>query len=301
MSTIYDPAMPVSSPPAADPFRHGWRYVRVTRPDGSVDVDQVPLSLEDVLHPEEGDVNLHCEGHDEDCKYLKAALQARLAANPTALVLSDCRVDFSTPGVRPLGPDIVVFFDSTHYTNWYTFEVAAEGVRPVLVIEVTSPDYRKNDFVAKLDYYHRAGVPLYVIVDSDEPEVGRRIDFYAYRNTPEGYERIELAERRVWLEPVGLWLEVTESRSGERVSLYDPQLGQDYGTYVQEFARAQAERDRAEAESDRADAASTLAIHERARANAEKARADNEARARVDLEEQVRRMSEELKRFRSRD
>jgi len=39
----------------ADPYRYGWRYVRCEREDGVVVTEQVPLTLEDVLHPQEGD------------------------------------------------------------------------------------------------------------------------------------------------------------------------------------------------------------------------------------------------------
>src|SRR5258707_22975 len=88
-----------------DPFRHGWRYVQVTRPDGSVDFDQVPLTMEDVLHPEEGDKNLYSDMHTGDCHYLRYVLDTKLADKPSALVLTYCRVDFGIPGVRPLGPD----------------------------------------------------------------------------------------------------------------------------------------------------------------------------------------------------
>ena len=38
-----------------------------------------------------------------------------------------------------------------------------EGVRPRLIIEVSSPDSRVNDVVTKVDHYYRAGVPYYVI------------------------------------------------------------------------------------------------------------------------------------------
>ena len=47
--------------------------------------------------------------HVNDCFYLKAVFDARLAGDPEALVLADCRVDWNLPGVRPLGPDIAVF------------------------------------------------------------------------------------------------------------------------------------------------------------------------------------------------
>jgi hypothetical protein len=46
-----------------DPFRYGWRYVKRVLPDGTVDLEQMPLTLEDVLHPQEEDhisyTNLH--------------------------------------------------------------------------------------------------------------------------------------------------------------------------------------------------------------------------------------------------
>ncbi len=312
MSTIRDSALPYTPPPGADPFRHGWRYVQVTHADGSIEFDQIPLTMEDVLHPEEGDVNVQTDGHMRDCLYLRAALEARVADDPSAVVLTDCRVDFGAPGVRPLGPDIVVFRGLQRRKDWSTFDVLAEGAQPQFVIEVTSPEYRRNDAQIKVDYYHRAGVPLYVIVDSDDLEQGRRLRFFAFQDSEDGYEPIELTDRRVWLEPVGLWLEVAEGYAGERVSLYDPKLGRDYGTYTEEHARAESERarantatDRAEAERNRANAATDRADAERVRANvaiaeaeAERNRANAEATARLDLEDQLRQMAEELRRLR---
>ena len=44
--------------------------------------------------------------------------------------------------------------------NWGTFSVVKEGVRPSLIIEVTSPKTRKGDMVDKVDEYALAGVPL---------------------------------------------------------------------------------------------------------------------------------------------
>ena len=319
MSTIKATTAPAPALPDADPFRHGWRYVKVTRPDGKVEFDQVPLSMEDVLHPEEGDVNLQGDAHLEDCLYLKSAFMARLADNPGAIVLSDCRVDFSTPDVRPLGPDIGIFFDAKRHNNWATFELAAEGARPILVIEITSPDYWDNDFVRKVDLYYRCGVPLYVIVDVSETKTTRHLDFYAFQTTPDGYEPIEVTDRRIWLEEVGLWLEMSEDDLGERVSLYDPERGRQYGTYTAEFERAQAgerhaetervradteerraetEWIRAEAERRRADAERLRADVERSRAEAIERRSETEREARIALEEQVRQMRAELMRLR---
>ena len=54
MSEETTPAPPTvtlpQAPPKGDPFRLGWRYVPRRDENGLVQVTQVPLSLEDVLH-----------------------------------------------------------------------------------------------------------------------------------------------------------------------------------------------------------------------------------------------------------
>ncbi len=191
MSTVSTSKRPIPPLPKPDPYRYGWRYVRVEGPDGSVSFDQVPLTLEDVLFPEVGDFIVQADAHIGDWTYLRVVFKARLAGDPAAVVITDCRVDWNIPGVRPLGPDFAVFFDVKQHRDWATLDVAAEGARPVLVVEITSPDTRQNDLVAKVDYYYRAGVPLYVITDAkDEHDGGRRLELIAYRHTPAAYERI---------------------------------------------------------------------------------------------------------------
>lgn len=37
------------------------------------------------------------------------------------------------------------------HQNWSTFDVAAEGVRPALIVEITSPETRMLDLALKLD------------------------------------------------------------------------------------------------------------------------------------------------------
>src|SRR5262249_31727965 len=154
-------------------------------------LDQVPLTLEDVLHPEVGDFIVQTDAHDNDRAYLKAVFKLRLRADRTAAVLSDCRVDWNLPGIRPLGPDVAVFFGVRRHIDWATFDVAAERARPALVIEVTSPETRSNDIGIKLDFFHRARVPLYVIADVvEETEEERRIELIGYRRSPARYRRI---------------------------------------------------------------------------------------------------------------
>src|SRR5437660_1491960 len=168
MSTISDPQAPRASRFDADRFRYGWRYVRRDLPDGGVDWDQVPLTLEDVLHPQMGDVQVLSRSHGNDCNYLKDVFEARLAGDPSAVVLADTGVKWDVPELRHHSPDVAVILGVRQQRDWGMFEVAEEGVRPALIVEVTSPASRVNDVVTKVDHYYRAGVPHYVIVDARE-------------------------------------------------------------------------------------------------------------------------------------
>ena len=90
-------------------------------------------------------------------------------------MISDHRVDWNIPGVRPLAPDVAVFFNVQRRDDWETFNVKAEGAIPALVVEVTSRSTRKNDLGIKVDYYHRAKVPLYLIADAVGRGAKRRV------------------------------------------------------------------------------------------------------------------------------
>ena len=252
MSTVSRPKPPKSPPPEPDPFRYGWRYVRVEGPDGTISFDQIPLTLEDVLHPEVGDFIVQTDGHDSDLNYLKDVFKAQLADDPQKAVISDCRVDWNLPGVKPLGPDVAVFRGIKRHRDWSTFDVKAEGAEPLLVVEVTSPDTRQNDVVIKVDYYHRAKVPLYVIADVREQGEDRVIELIGYRYERAGYQRIPLDERGwIWLEPVQLWLGLSRDRLGnyERLACFD-RTGAEVGDYTAiSTALADAIKARAEAES----------------------------------------------------
>src|SRR3712207_5836999 len=90
----------------ADPFRYGWRYVQHDRPDGTFDIEQVPLTLEDVLHPQVGDQMPHSDAHQRRLHYLRSVFEARLAGDPSAVVLDDVLIAWDTPGLKAHAPDI---------------------------------------------------------------------------------------------------------------------------------------------------------------------------------------------------
>jgi colicin import membrane protein len=296
MSTV-----PTSQLPEPDPFRYGWRYVRVRGPGGKESLEQVPLTLEDVLHPETGDFIVQSDPHDDDVSYLKYVFKSRLTENPRTVVVSDCRVDWNLPGIRPLGPDVAVFFDVKKRKLWATLNVAAERVKPALVAEVTSPDTRRNDVEIKVDYYHRARVPLYVIADAvHEDGEKRRLRLIGYRYTRSRFRQIAPdAAGRLWLEPLGVWLGVTQDRQlgYDRLACYDGKSGEEIGDYAAITAALAAERAARERADRRAKAETARAKRLAAKAKAEAAKAKAEASARALAEARIRELEATIRRL----
>jgi colicin import membrane protein len=279
-------------PPADDPFRYGWRYVRRPTPDDPDHLEPVPLTLEDVLHPEEGDFIVHSDRHETDRMYLTAVLRARLEAHGRAIVLSDVRVAWDVPDLRPHGPDVMVIPGLRERRDWSTFDVAEEGVRPALIIEITSPETRENDVVWKVAHYARAGVAQYVIVDNIGRRGERQLQLLDYRLVGDTY-RLQPPDERGWvyLELADLWVGV----EGDHVVCYadDGTAFGDYATVVQQAAEAEARARAAEEQAQREAAARAEAEEQARREAAARAEAEEQARreaaARAEAEEQARR------------
>ncbi len=290
MSQIVPPSTrPASGDP--DPFRLGWKEERRELPDGGFDYVNVPLTLEDVLHPEENYKIMNGSRHEEERYYLWGVIRHRLGLDQHSLALSDQGVYWDDPTLKHHCPDIAVIFGVREpRDHWPSFHVAEEGVRPALIIEIVSPFNRPNDVVTKFEQYHRAGVPWYVIAD--------RIQFdgpptlIGYRHTPEGYVEFPPDEQgRLLLEPIGLKLGV----KGDRLALYDAVTGEEQGDYDAVRRDLQAERQARQAAEEKAQAETEARQHaeEKVQSEAaareaaeEKARAETEARQAA--EEEVR-------------
>jgi hypothetical protein len=217
--------------------------------------------------------------------------ETQLEDEPAAAVISDHLVDFNILGVRPLAPDVTVFFNMKRRDDWETFDVKAEGAKPALVVEVTSQATRKNDLGIKVDFYHRAKVPLYLIADAVGRGTKRRVTLIGHQYQRNGYKRITPDEQgRVYLKPVRLWIGVTRDpgKGYERLACYDPATGEEVG-------------DHAAIVKDRKLAWAVAAEQSRARAEAEalvqfeRLRAEAEARARAQAEARVRELEAALK------
>jgi Uma2 family endonuclease len=218
-------------PPEPDPYRYGWRFLKKVQHDGRTDLVQVPLTLEDVLHPQEGDVIPETDIHEQERGDLKRIFGTRLSREEGGLVLSDCLIEWGVPGVRNHSPDVSAFtglrvpFDP----RMGTFHLALSGGRCLFLIELVSPDTRSNDVVEKVREYHEVRVPLYIIVDQEREDGPRRL--LGYRYTRPGYRQVRLDRQgRLLLKPLGLYLAVEENR----VVCYDAATGERFGDYGQE-------------------------------------------------------------------
>lgn len=279
------PAVVAASP--GDPFRYGWRYVRHERPDGSYEIEEVPLTLEDLLHPEEGDHVTHSEAHQRRCIYLYNVLQERIAADAQAVVLQDVRITWDVPELRPHGPDLMVIFGVHQRKNWRTFAVAQEGVRPALIIEVTSPETASLDRSDKLDHYEQADVPLYIVVDAVTTRQQPGMRLLGYSLQAGIYQPLRPDEHgRLWLEPVRLWLGIM----ADEIVCYD-EAGQPLGNYAELHAALEAEvQARAEAEA-------RAAAEVQARTEAEQRAHEAEQRAQA-AEARMRELEAQLRQLR---
>jgi Uma2 family endonuclease len=278
--------------------------VQRARPDGSVAWERVPLTLEDVLHPRMGDVIPENTRHNRERVYVASLCRASLAHRPGALVLSNCLIDWGREDLGDPAPDIAPVLnvaDPRRPRN--KFDVAREGTRPFLIIEIVSPDTRVNDVERKFEEYYRAGVPLYVIVDEEWEGAPRRV--LAYRHTPQGYEAIPPdAHGRVLLQRVGVLLGLRDNH----VVCYDAVTGEEVGDYTQVTQAQAREREArlAAEQRERQQAEARAAAEQRAREEAQarqaaEERARAEAEARQAAEQKLRDLEAELRRLRGED
>lgn len=279
---IYSPR-----PEPEDAFRYGWRYLRREGPDGRETWERVPLTLEDVLHPQEEDVVTQSVTHQLRQEYLHTVLAAQLAHDPTAIVVADLLIDWDVPGLKGHGPDIAVILGVRERKNWSTFHVAEEGVRPALLIEITSPATASLDRSVKVEEYEAAGVETYVLIDTARSRSFPALRLIGYGLTPDGYQLLVPDERgRLWLAVARTWLGIADNE----IVCYD-EMNRPLGDYVTLATTLRRAEQRAADE-----AAARLEAEHRA-AQAER-RADEEARTRAAAEARLRALEDELRRLR---
>jgi Uma2 family endonuclease len=218
--------------PNVDPFRFGMRPKYFRLPNGEVEDQSIPLTAEDLLDPQLGDeIWVQGGSHAKFSVGLYGLLDRHFEEVPAVLVTYDMKMIWGIPGLVDPAPDVAVIRGVRDKDEpRQVFDVAQEGVRPCLVIEVVSPQYeetRHNDYEKKVVIYKRAGIPEYLII---EPVFTRGLpvrQLTGYRlDSKKGYQRIEPdGEGRLFSETMGLFfgiakdltLAVFDARTGKRL------------------------------------------------------------------------------------
>lgn len=289
-------------PPLGE-FAIGWRDVERRDANGHVHFDQIPLTLEDALHPQLGDHVVRGTAHNRDCHFLWDVFRRSVAQDPSAVVYHNVGIYWEDDCLRHHAPDIAVVSgvqNPEHDRDG--FHCAREGTRPRLLLEVTSPNTRDNDVVAKVGAYHRAKVPYYILVDAHELDhEPRTLRIIGYRYEAAAWSLMPLDDQgRLWLEEFGFWL---GSKDG-RVACFhkDGRALNDYVSLAAELEAIRAQTGEIEAQTARIEAQTASDIQACLKAEAQiardiQARAEAEARVLV-LEKKIRAAEEELRRLR---
>lgn len=259
-------------PPSVQPdWSLGWRYERGRRADGREEDVRIPLTPAEALHPKEGYIipvrTLHDRLTDDLCYMLRAHCEQQ----PDVVVFHDLVFTWDQPAVGDYAPDVAVVPNvRDHHADRVTFDVAVEGTRPSLIIEITSPSTRETDRVKKVKDYALVGVQEYIYIDHTTRRGKEIWEIAGFRLDGDRYlPMLPDEDGAYFCETVGLRIGLEEGR----VWLEDANSGEDLLTAQQVSAARDAEAARADAEAMRATA-------EAERANAEtEARKAAEARA----------------------
>jgi Uma2 family endonuclease len=296
----------VAEPPEADPFRYGWRPRYVRLPDGEVIEEQIPLTAEDLLDPQDGDVVGQSAYHFFLLILLADLLGRYYTDQKDVFVAGDLKMLWRIPGLKNPAPDIAVIPGvRDREADRKSFDVVAEGTRPWLVIELvssTDEETRNNDYDKKVRIYERARIPEYLILDPPTSYTQGRFLLTGHRLGPDGLYRpiAPDAQGRILSETTGLLF--APPVSGRAVQVFEAATGTPLLSSMAEsearkaaekraaaeWRRAEAERRRAEAARRRAEAASQHAEEEKRRAEVEWQRAETAeaelARLRAEIE-----------------
>jgi len=199
-----------------DPYRYGYRHIFKTVDDIITITGRIPLTLEDLLHPEEEDRRVQNPHHSLACYALQTGNVKQFADDPDILILHDVRIDWNVAGIRPFGPDITIVLNGKMEDEEKgTYVVGEDGDAPIMVFEVTSPSTRPQDFFDKPILMQQIGLPYYFVIDI----ATRNKRVYGYELNEAGcYIGIRPDEQeRVWVEPAKMWLGL----NGKKVECFD--------------------------------------------------------------------------------
>ena len=195
---------PEATPRRGTRFRYGSRIVHMPQGDGTMLWREVPLTVDDFLDPEEGDLMVQGNWHDWVLSALSGMLRRWLERSLEVTVFSDFKMRWGIPDIPEPAPDVCVVRGLRERRKYRgSLDLKAEGVRPCLLIEVVSPLYRHHDYESKVEIYQRVGIEEYLII---EPREDQPFALAGYHLGPKGrYQLIVPDAGRLLSKTTGLW------------------------------------------------------------------------------------------------
>jgi Uma2 family endonuclease len=201
-------------------------------PDGRVEIEEIPVTPELFLDPPPFEHKIvQGRKHNFYVQDLCSRLAVHFTGRQDVLILSDVKHYLGVPRLPAPCPDVSVI-QGLPFRDLEPeiFDVAVEGVRPSLIIEVVSPkdpEIRKMDMEKKPRVYARAGIPEYIYLDPPRRKNGRRIQLVGHRLGARGRYRAmkQDAEGRLVSETTGLLFSV--SAKGDQVVIVEAATGRE--------------------------------------------------------------------------
>ncbi len=279
-------------PRRKDPFRLGFRERMITTPDGREVLEQIPLTPEDLIYPEEGDVVSQGMPHFSFLKSWIASMVYHLEKRPGFVVTSDVNLVLRHDK-RNCAPDIAVIKgDFDHLGLEAGINLREVGGRLLFALEAVSTSEKEienKDIEKNVDRYAREGVREYFTV---YPKTKNKVsDLVGRRLGPAG-KYVDIApdaQGRVASEMVGLLFSIDAGTKGLVVE--DAETGKRLLIFEEEAkARQQAEA----AQQQEAEA------RQKAEAAQQQAEADleKESQARLEAFAEIERLKAQLRQSR---
>lgn len=257
-------------------WARGWRYEVVQTADDLQETVRIPLTPEEILHPQEGFVMPERTDHDRICDDLRDMLRTWALSHPEFTIFHNLVFAWDNPDIGDYAPDISVVPNVREpEADRGKFLVANEGTRPTLAIEVVSPISREADRVKKVKDFAQLGIAEYIYIDCRRRKRGIVSELAGFRLEDGVYQSLALDEDgAVYCATLGLRFGI----NGAKVWIEDVATGEDL---LDHLATAQALR-QAQAQ--------LQVVEERATAEAE---------ARRLAEQQLAALTEELRALRA--
>ncbi|HEW97943.1 MAG: hypothetical protein DRR16_21295 [Candidatus Parabeggiatoa sp. nov. 3] len=279
--------------PQVEEFPYGWRIKTETLPSGEEIYTQIPLTQEDFLNPQLGDVMPQNQRHYQDTVDLYDMFQAHYSNDETVGVFGDMKMLWHIPDLKEPAPDVAIVPNIRNKEkDRSSFDVIEERTRPCLVIEIISPNYPGDD-THKVLIYEKAGIAEYIIIDPHSSAKKPYYELFGYRLKGKKYRPIKPDKQgRLLSETTQVWFSTANDK--RELILTDASTGKRLlNNLKREADRQEAKRQAQEEAEARQEAEKRARKEAEARQEAEK-RARKEAEARREMEAQMQALQQQL-------